>query len=282
MQAFQMYETHKIDDDFLLDGEAEGKFLNRKSSKAIGLPFYNLSSEELIVLSQDKIEWMRQHKVVSQSKSPSVVPVDPHRIGWLLWNKKYLKIVQSSFIALPTGKGIHWMMSKLKKPIPAHISLMTYVTNLIRLSELKGYSVFIVGNSSKACEKLFFNLKHAFPKLNIVGRHHITKDVTRVEMIAQGIAKLNPHVILLGIGYKDGLNWISKNRNKFKNSLIVNMADQIESFVGLRKKPPSFFGEKNLDWLWAIISNPLYWHRVSYIIFWYFRICLERLFLFFK
>ena len=280
MQTVQMYETHKTDDDFLLGEETEKKFLNRRSCKAIGLPFYDLNSGEFIVLSQDKIEWMRGHRVPSKSKIPSVIPVDPHRIGWLLWHKKYLKIVQSSFIALPTGKGIHWMMSKLKKPIPVHVSLITYVTNLIRLSELKGYSVFIVGNSSKACEKLFFNLKHAFPKLNIVGRHHITKDATRAEMITQGIAKLNPHIILVGIGYKDGLDWISKNR--FKNSLIVNMADQIESLVGLRKKPPSFFGEKHLDWLWSMISNPLHWHRISYVIFWYFRIWLERFLSFFR
>ena len=276
-QTVQLYKTNKIDDDFLLDSdEAKGKFLLRKLRKVMGLPFFDLNSEELIALTQDKIELIRSQKPNSRSKVQSVVPVDPYRIGWLLWNKTYLKIVQSSFLTLPSGKGIRWMMSKLKKPIPSNISLITYIMKLIRLSELKGYSIFIIGGSSKGCERLFFNLKHAFPKLNIVGRHCKTKNASLTEIIKQGIVKLEPHIILMDIGYKDCLDWIDQSRNKFGNSLVVNIADQIDSSTGFRKKPPPFFMERNLDWLWYIISNPLKWHKILYVFWWFLRVFIER------
>ena len=280
LQTMPVYQTNKVDEDFLLDSES-GKFLFKKLNKVFGLPFFDLNTEELITLTQDKIELMRTQKP-NRTKIQAVIPVDPYRIGWLLWHKKYLKTLQSSFLTLPTGKGVKWMMSKLKKPIPSNMSLISYLMNLIRLAELKGYSICILGGNAKSCEKLFFNLKHAFPKLNIMGRYHKTKDTSAMKMIWQSIIKMSPDIILLSVGYKEGLDWLQQNRNEVKNSLIINIANQIEYLAGSRKKPPSYFLEKNLGWLWNITSNPIKWYKLGYVLWWFLRVYIERVLLIFR
>ncbi len=271
------YNTNKRDDDPILESMGvRDSTLLKKPKKYLSFPFYQANLQDLLAISFDKMEAVAARKNKTNATPLYVVPIDPYRLMWLKSKKQYANIIKSAFINLPVGSGLLWMSKILANPIPELTTVVSYVMSLLRLAEAKNYSIFLVGGTSRSSEKLFFNLKHAFPNLLIVGRHHCRTPKKKSEQIRQAIEKMNPQIVLMDLGHKGGLEWMKNYKHEFGNSLVIDMPNEFDILTGFKKSPPNFFKQSHLVWLWDICKNPL---RIFRLIHWFFLVLFKRVFI---
>ena len=249
--------------------------LLKRSKKYLNFPFYQANLQDLLAISLNKMEAVADKKNTMDAIPLYVLPIDPYRLMWLKSKKQYADIAQSSFINLPAGSGILWMSKMLANPIPELTTVVSYVMNLLRLAEAKNYSVFLVGGTPRGSEKLFFNLKHAFPNLLIVGRHHGEIPKEKNKHICQAIKKMNPRIILMDLGDKGGIEWMKDYKYEFGDSLVIDMPNEFNILTGFKKSSPAFFKQYHLVWLWNICKKPF---RILRIVHWLFLVIFRKFF----
>ncbi len=269
------YNTNKTNNDPILESRnTKANFVLKKPKNYLGFPFFQTNLMGLLDITLHKLESNSQRKSVEPLY---ILPIDPYQLIRLRLNKKYTEIAQASFINLPVGSGICWMSRVLGNPIPSIVPTVSYVMSLLRLAEAKNYSIFLIGGSQRGSEKLFFNLKHAFPNLLIMGRHHGEIIDEEAKLIRQAWNKIKPDIILMDLGNVRGLNWMKNYKSEFNSSIVVNMSNEFNVLAGFKKAPPNFFKKKHLVWFWNIFKNPFLWYRFFSVFYWFFLINVKRI-----
>lgn len=263
----------KEDDDPILD------YQNIETEKILsvtlgGFPFKHATLPEIVSLSLKQIDNNRG----LNSESPYVFFMDPYRFVWMKNRKKYRSLAKNAFLNIPSGAGMIWMSKMLQKPLPELIPSVSYVMNMIRVAQAKKFNIFIVGGQDENLDKLAFNLKRSFPHLQIVGKHHGYLKKNGMERVVMALQKTQPHIILLGIGWKKEVEFILKNKERLSNSFIIPLGGILDILSGKRKKAPNLITNKNLVWLYRIINKPYRWGRIISAIQWISMVFLSRMF----
>ena len=273
-----VHQSSKEDDDPILEFQSIETDHLEKNKKRLGkIDFHNATGKELVALTCRKIDEIRSPRNRSR-KIYQVIPLDPYRLNWISRKKKFFPLTKEAFINLPAGAGIRWMSRMLKKEIPERVNTINYVMNLIRLAQAKEYTMFIVGSKDDILEKLTHNLRRSFPRLRIVGKHHGYLKDHLGDRLIEALRKTDPHIILLGMGYHREMRWISENKEKLGNSILVNVGGALDILAGFQKKAPDFFETRGLTWFYRALNSPARWHRLFFIQAWFFSVLLKRIF----
>lgn len=272
-QELSSHLVIKEDDDPILDYQNINTE-NISSVRIGGFPFYRASLPELVSMSLKQIDNTRKNSL----SAPYVFFMDPYRFMWMKNRKKFRSLAQNSFLNLPSGSGMIWMSKKVGKPLPHLIPSVSFVMNMIRVAQAKKFNIFIVGGKDENLDKLAFNLKRSFPRLQIVGKHHGYVKGDGMERVVLALQKTQPHIILLGIGWKKEVEFIQKNRERLSASLIIPLGGILDILSGKRKKAPDVITNKNLIWLYRILNKPYRWGRLFIAAQWLTTVVLAKLF----
>ncbi|MDH5721259.1 MAG: WecB/TagA/CpsF family glycosyltransferase [Spirochaetia bacterium] len=271
--------TNKEDNDPILDYKHIQESEIEKSKITLGLiPFYAVNNDAYLSLTLHRLENMRESNENQNMGVQHVLPIDPYKFSKIHLSKKFLSVAKTTFINLPSGAGIRWMSKKLKRELPETVSTISYVMNLLRLAHAKNYSIFLVGSSLRILEKLYSNLNRSFPKIRIVGRHHGFLKGGAQKRVMEALKKTDPHIILLGMGFKKEMKWLYENKDKLGNCILVSMCGYLDVLAGERKKAPNFIETRNLTWFWRAINRPHRWPRLMTIFIWLIKVYYWKLF----
>ncbi len=97
-------QTNKDDSDPILEYKNIDTALIEAQKVKLGkIPFYRVTSTDLVAHSIHRLDAMREKKAKSTGRfGPQVVlPFDPYRYTWVRFRKRMLKMANSSFINLP-------------------------------------------------------------------------------------------------------------------------------------------------------------------------------------
>lgn len=265
--------TSKDDEDPILelrDVDME-KIENNKMSLA-DVPFYAASTKELLALTLHRLEAIRDNNKTGTFYGVNyILPLNPYTFSKMRKSRRYFYLTRESFINLPAGAGMVWMSKRLKKPLPETVRTIAYVMSLIRLANAKEYTIFIVGSKYEILDKLASNLHRSFPNLRLVGKHHGYLKGEGHQRIMEALQKTDPHIILLGMGYKKELQWISQNKHVLGNCVLVNVGGSLDILAGIRKKAPAKIELSGYTWLWRIVNNPFRYFRIFTVFSWFLK-----------
>ncbi|GBF51740.1 glycosyltransferase [Leptospira ryugenii] len=188
-----------------------------------------------------------------------VLFLDPIKLMRMRPGKPLHRITQKAGTILVEGAGINWMSGgRLKDRIPPIAVMM----DLIRLAELKEFTIFIFGSKDDIIEKVYFNLTRHFPKVRIVGRQAGHLDRQREMRVKEAIRKTSPDIIFLAMDFPAQEIWIENNTGFFGKALVVGVGGALDMLSGADKKAPEYFKARGLAWLWRIISRPYRIRRI--------------------
>lgn len=271
------HQSSKEDNDPILEyQEIDTRNIEKQKYPLVTIPFFNATSAELIAYTTRTLEEIKN----SSRKKPAlhIMPVDPFIFFTLRHHKKSGVLAKNSFINLPAGRGIQWIAGLFKKPLPEEIPASLFVLNLIRMAQAKNYTLFIVGSDNQVLEKLHSNFLRSFPKLRITGKHHGYLKGEAKEKVLAAMQKTAPDIILLSLGYKKEMQWISENKKHLKNCIIINLNGALDNMAGKKKSAPNFINERHLVWFWRSINRPHRWYRLPYLFFCYLELLVLRVF----
>lgn len=214
------------------------------------------------------------HWIDNKETYHHVLFLDPPRLMKLRSGKKLHRITDKASMILAEGAGLGWAsQGKLKGRVPIIALLM----DLVRLSELKGYTIFMLGSKEDTIERVFFNLTRHFPKLRIVGRHAGHMNRQRELMVKEAIRKTSPDIILIANDFPEQEIWIENNTGFFGKSVVIGVSGAFDILSGKVKKAPDSFQLKGYTWLWRIIARPFRIFRMFRILQFIIMVLVSRI-----
>jgi len=216
-------------------------------------------------------------KMVEDKGVHHVMTLNPYKLMRIKSNSDLRLISEKADMHIASGAGIQWAANVLRKPIKERIPLLSFMMEIVRIAEIKEYSIFLVGGKPEITERAFFNIKKSFPNIRIVGRHGGYFDSEREKSVIEAMRKSEANIIFVGLGFPKEEKWIYKYKNEFKNTILISVGGCIDIISGEIKKAPPYFMKNGLDWFYRIITRPWRIGRLLRIIQFFIATLFKRL-----
>ena len=265
---YDTYDSYKEDRDIILDYN-QVDLRDAGVSNILGMGIDNVTCMQACA---------KVIKMIEEGGVHHVIPLHPYKLIKFRSNNELNAIFNKASLKFASGSGIQWAAKMLKFPLKERIPLLHFLMELIRLSEIKEFTIFIVGGHTETAEKAFANIKKSFPNIRIVGRHGGYFNKQREQNVVEAIRKSEANIVLVGMGFPLEDKWISKFRAQFKNSVFISVGPCIDIISGENLKSPEYFTVRGLEWLYRIMIKPWRFFRFIRIIFFYIHVVLYRIF----
>ena len=263
------YDSWKENRDLILEyNQVDLEDVTVSNIKGIGVD--NVSTKQAIVKIMEMIEHGGVHHVIS---------LNPYKLIRYRANIDLNIIYGKASLKFATGAGVRKLSRIVRQPLKERIHFISFLMELIRLSEIKEYTIFIVGAKPEITEKAYSNILKSFPKIRIVGRHGGYFNPQREQSVIEAIRKSEADIVLVGLGFPKEDRWISKLRMSLQNSVIIGIGGSLDIISGENRKAPAFFMQRGLDWFYRIITKPWRYGRLVRILFFFFTAFVGSLFI---
>ncbi|WP_407168763.1 WecB/TagA/CpsF family glycosyltransferase [Bradyrhizobium sp. ORS 111] len=81
--------------------------------------------------------------------------------------------------------------------------------------------------------------------------------------ILHAINEACPDLLIVSVGARKGLLWLSRNEHRLSAPVICNLGATINFVAGNIKRAPVFFRRSGFEWLWRIKEEPALWTRYA-------------------
>jgi len=217
-------------------------------------------------------------KMIESGGVHHVMLLNPYKIQRLKSNIDLKVIASKASMKIASGAGVRWAARILGSPLKERIPALSFIMDIIRISEIKEYTIFLVGGKPETAERAFFNIRKSFPKIRIVGRHGGYFSEEREKSVIEAIRKSEPNIVFVGLGFPKEDKWIYRIKNEFKNSVFVSVGGSIDIISGEIKKAPAFFMKRGLDWFYRIITRPWRFGRLLRLLIFYTHAIFKSIF----
>ena len=261
------YDSWKEDRDIILEYN-QVTLDDANMVNILGTGIDNVTRSQAVVKIMKMIEAGGVHHVIS---------LNPYKLHRIYTNSDLSLISSRAAMHIASGAGLQWAAKMLKTPLKERIPLMSLLMDLVRVAEIKEYSIFIVGARPEIAERTFANIRRSFPKIRIVGRHGGYFDEEREKSVVEAIKKTDADIILAGLGFPKEDRWIATFRNEFKNAVFISVGGTFDIISGEIRKAPACFMDSGLDWFYRIITRPWRFGRLLRLLVFYIQVIVKRI-----
>ncbi|MDR4949948.1 WecB/TagA/CpsF family glycosyltransferase [Neobacillus cucumis] len=213
--------------------------------EVVGYDFVDNTMDELV---------REVHSRIVLSQKTFIVTANPEIVTYAQSHTSYQHVLKSSDLIIPDGAGIILASKLLGKPLQERLTGFDLMSRLLALSDNKNYKIYLLGTKPNIIDLSAFNIKRAFPNIEIVGFHHGYFDSDR-EIISE-IKEKRPDIIFVGLGFPKQEKWIFKNLNKFDKGVFIGVGGCLNIWAGVNKRAPRVMRDLNLEWLYRLIKEP--------------------------
>lgn len=166
------------------------------------------------------------------------------------------KAIRSSDYIRISGFFLRFLVSVIYKVSVSKIKTEDFINELFELGQEQKFKIFLLGSDHATLNKALRVTKKRFSKLQILG-HHGYFNKTDNEKVVKMINKINPKIIIVGLGSGKQEVWVYRNKNKFKKvKLIFTVGNFIDIIGGKDNVPPKVLRRIGMEWLYRIIREP--------------------------
>jgi exopolysaccharide biosynthesis WecB/TagA/CpsF family protein len=182
-------------------------------------------------------------KMIESGGVHHIINLNPYKLARIKSSNDLNLISSKADMHIASGAGLNWAAKILRSPLKERIPLLSFIMDIIRIAEIKDYTVFLVGGKPETAEKAFSNIKKSFPKIRIVGRHGGYFTPERERSVIEAIRKSEANVVLIGLGFPKEEKWIYEFKNEFKNTVFISVGGSIDIISGEIKRRPLLHGQ---------------------------------------
>ncbi|MBN2079431.1 MAG: WecB/TagA/CpsF family glycosyltransferase [Spirochaetes bacterium] len=262
------YDSYKEERDLILEYN-QVDLNDARITNILGIGIDNITRAQAVVKIMEMIKSGGVYHVIS---------LNPYKLQRFKGSADLRVVSGGADMHLAAGAGIQWAASVLKTPLRERIPTLSFMMDIIRISEIKEYSIFLVGGKPEITERAFFNIRKSFPKIRIVGRHGGYFNPERERSVVEAMRKSEANIIFVGLGFPREDRWIAKIKGEFKNAVFISIGGCIDVISGEVRKAPAFFIERGLEWFYRIITRPWRAGRLVRVAIFFIMAVIKRLF----
>ncbi|SEM93481.1 WecB/TagA/CpsF family glycosyltransferase [Lihuaxuella thermophila] len=139
------------------------------------------------------------------------------------------------------------------------VTYVDWIRPLMKEAVQNHWRVFFLGSKPGVGEKAAELLSSEFPGLKIHTHHgyfDITPESVENQSILEQIRRVNPHLLLVGMGMPRQERWILENLNDISANVILPAGACMDYVAGVVPTPPRWMGQVGLEWLYRLFSEP--------------------------
>jgi exopolysaccharide biosynthesis WecB/TagA/CpsF family protein len=209
----------------------------------------------------------RIEEFIVSKKSHQIVTPDTLAVLQARKDPEYHAILKSADLVTPDGAGILWAATTLSCPLPERVTGIDIIHNICRLSDKKGYSLYLLGSYPGVASEAALNLTRKYSGIRIAGTHHgyfncedvkngnNVRDKEEEEIIAE-IKEKRPDILLVGMGVPKQEKWINKNLNRLDVPVCMGVGGSFDVLSGRIPRAPLWMQKHGMEWIYRSIKQP--------------------------
>lgn len=212
----------------------------------VDIPIDNLSKNRLLKKVYMDLE--------RKQKNCLIVTANPEIIMQTQKTPSYKEAVMTADYIIPDGYGIILASQILQQPLAEKIVGYELLHTFLEYASLNGKSVYFFGAQEGVAVDAAVNAAHRYPGLKIAGTRNGYSEAGRIA--AEEIAGAKPDFLFIGLGVPLQEQWAAKNRDLFPHSILMGVGGSFDVLSGRVNRAPRFFLDRNLEWLYRLLSQP--------------------------
>jgi N-acetylglucosaminyldiphosphoundecaprenol N-acetyl-beta-D-mannosaminyltransferase len=226
----------------------EGLYMNMNDQYVdiLGVTFYNTNRQEFVAEIDNHI--------VSEDKV-FIVTANPEIVMKANEEKDYKQLIDKATYITADGIGIIKAAQLLNKPMQERVTGYDTMMDLLRLSNEKHYSIYLLGAQPETLDKTVAKIHEQFPKIKIAGSHHGYFDWQSPE-IRDEIKEKQPDLVFVALGVPRQEQWIAENLEHFQKGIFMGIGGSFDVIAGTVKRAPEIWQKMNLEWFYRLMKQP--------------------------
>lgn len=176
-------------------------------------------------------------------------------------NDSYLKqITDEANMVLIDGQPLMWIAKHYKSPFKEKVSGSDLVPELCRVSNEKGYRIFVIGGQDGVADKAKHNLEEEFQNIQVVGTYcppfGFENDKNEIDKINNLISSKKPDLVFACLGCPKQEKWVYENYKKYNAKVTICAGATVDFLAGNVKRAPKWMSNHGLEWLYRFFQEP--------------------------
>ena len=243
-----LLKTSKSSKELLLEKLSPQK----RRAQLLGVPVDILSMAQAIDSLFSRLE---------EREGSFVVTLNPEMVTLASKDTTSMNLIRTADLVVPDGVGIVLGL-KLIGVKAFRIAGIELAYNSLKIAEKKGLRVGLVGASQDTIEKTIMELKNNMPNLNIVYAHNGYFDDDEKKQILSDLAKTEPDIVLVALGFPKQEKFISEFKNLYIKSIMIGVGGSFDVWSKKVKRAPMIFQKLGMEWFYRLISQPSRFRRI--------------------
>lgn len=195
-------------------------------------------------------------KYVQQKEPLHLMGVNADKINELNKNERLKQIVNSCGIINADGASVIKASRYLGCPLPERVAGIDLMLELIKISESKGCSVYLLGAKQPIVEKTAKILQEKHPELKILGIHNGYFGESDWHLLSNELKKLDPDFVFVGITSPTKEYLIEYLQDQGNRSVFMGVGGSFDVISGNIRRAPLWMQKSGLEWLYRVIQEP--------------------------
>lgn len=235
------------------------RFINHMVNDKItkwGLKIHPLSMESSISLIEESIKkgQLLQHIVVNAAK-----------VVYAQKDISLRRAINNSDLVNIDGMAVVWALRLLGYRVQSRVTGIDLFCQLLKLSSVKGYRVYLLGAEDWVIKKLSRDLSRQYKNLNLVGFRNGYFSLDEVEDIINEIKSKKPDMLFLGVPSPQKELFMDKYKKELGIPFIMGVGGSFDIFAGKTRRAPDWVQGIGMEWFYRIMQEPRrMWKRYAY------------------
>ncbi len=196
------------------------------------------------------------NKRLKNNKKTFIITLNSLMVLRYYCNRQFQEAIKRADIIFADGYGIILASKIFNNEVKNHIPGIDFIYKLLGWAFENKLSVFLLGSRWEVVDKTCVNLKKWFTSARFLGKYSGFFSSDEEPKIIEGINKVAPDILFVGMGSPRQEIWISRNIEKLKAKVIIGIGGSFDVLSGYKKRAPALWRERNLEWLYRSFTAP--------------------------
>jgi N-acetylglucosaminyldiphosphoundecaprenol N-acetyl-beta-D-mannosaminyltransferase len=169
------------------------------------------------------------------------------------------EILSRCDMVVPDGMPLIWASRLMGSPLKARVAGVDIVPQVTKLSQTKGYRLFLLGGSDSSLQGTRQWMSENYPGAVVCGSYspnYKSLEEMDHEEILSRINEAKPDILLVAFGNPKQEKWLSMHRSQLKVPVCIGVGGSFDFLAGRVRRAPLWMQRNGLEWLSRMIQEP--------------------------
>lgn len=197
----------------------------------------------------------------SNSQGTQVITLNAEMVMQARQNPALKQVIHQAECVVPDGAGVVLYLRTQGQKVQRCPGI-ELAENLLHWSITAHKTIFLIGAKPEIIDRVaqIWSGRSA----QVIGQHHgyFLNDQSIEHELLKTLEKLQPDLILVGLGVPRQELWISANRHLCPRSIWIGVGGSFDVWSGQKQRAPQWMQNVHLEWLYRLYQEPWRWRRM--------------------